>query len=143
MAVTITKLKIAEGHGKVYGDAAAIDGLLSFEVFRVWYEYFRPEQPSRVVPCRALKLLYQPPGATGILQDTPAFLDFYGKASQKRYTVWIEHLVAGVSKKVAYNMVTLGCTLKVAGADFEQYEVELGLDQEELVKMNNAEVEPV
>lgn len=143
MAVTITKLRIAEGWDKVYSDTAPIDGLLSFDIFRVWYEYQRPEQPVRVVPCRALKLLYQPPGATGALQDTPAVLDFYGKASQKRYTVWIEHKVAGVPKRVAYNMVTLGCVLKAAGADFEQYEVELGLDQQELAKMNNAELEPV
>ena len=141
MAVTINKLRIGLGHGLAYGDTAAIDGLLSYEMFRVTYEFQRPEQPSRVVPCRALKLVYQPPGASGPLQDTPTVYDFYAKSSQKRYTVWLEHIVNGVSVKVSYNMLTLSCKRKVSGADIEQLEVELGLDQEELSKVNLLEME--
>ena len=43
MAVTINKLRIGLGHGLAYGDTAAIDGLLSYEMFRVTYEFQRPE----------------------------------------------------------------------------------------------------
>ena len=38
-------------------------------------------------------------------------------------------------------MLTLSCKRKVSGADIEQLEVELGLDQEELGKVNQLEME--
>lgn len=142
MPVTINKLRIAEGWGKLYADTAPIDGLLSFEMLSVNYEFYPAQQASRVVPARMLKLLYQPPGASGPVQDSPTALAFYGKASQKRYTVWFRRIVNGVNVDTLYNMVTLSCTMKTSGADIEQYEVELGMDQGELEKIQLLESVP-
>jgi len=142
MAVTINKLRIAEGWNKLYADTAAIDGLLSFEMFTANYEFYPADQPSRVVPARILKLLYQPPGASGPVQDSPSLLAFYRKASQKKYTIWVRRIVDGVNVDTLYNMVTLSCTMKASGADIEQYEVVFGMDQGELEKIQLLESVP-
>jgi hypothetical protein len=142
MAVTINKLRIAEGWGKLYADTAPIDGLLSFELFTANYEFFPATQPGRVVPARVLKILYQPPGASGPLQDSPTILNFYGKASQKRYTIWFRRIVNGANVDTLYSMVTLSCTMKTAGADIEQHEVIFGMDAGELDKIQLLESVP-
>jgi len=142
MAVTINKLRIAEGWGKLYADTAPIDGLLSFEMFSANYEFFPATQPGRVVPARILKMLYQPPGASGPVQDSPSLLAFYGKSSQKQYTIWFRRIVNGANVDTLYNMVTLSCTMKGSGSDIEQYEVVLGMTDGELQKIQLLESVP-
>ena len=133
--MAISRVTIAEGHGKVFGDTAPIVGLVSGKVRRITYTYKPPDQARVVYPQRVIELVYKPPGTP---PDEAATLDFYRKASQTPWTIFFIHKVGGTEVKHAYNVNLLETTLLIEANDVTTLTSVFMMEEGELTKIQDA-----